>query len=142
MPLDAIIKDGRGTGNKAKVTSQGQLVVAPLDFSSAYAVTASVINTAYNFVGPIAAKQFVITDLLLYADKNVGAGDASIQVYEASSSTSTTEDKTIINIEMLKQTSRDINGMNLIVSKGKWVNIKTNDNNVYATLMGYYIDAL
>lgn len=134
------LKDGTGTDKSAKVSPYGHLVTGAFDFSKPYAVTASVINTGYNFVPPIAGKQFIITGLLLYANKGVGANDATVILYEASGLTSTTADTVIISTEMLKQTNRDIGGLNIIVSEGKWVNIKTDDNTVYATLLGYYVD--
>jgi hypothetical protein len=73
--------------------------------------------------------------------QGVGASDATVDVYEADSATETTVTKSILAIEMLKNTARDITGLNLIVTEGKWVNIKTNDNTIFATLMGYYVDA-
>ena len=141
MTLKINIKDGKGGAGEACVTHRNQLVVAPLDFSTAYAVTASVINTAFNFVGPQSGKQFIITDILLYANKGVGANDAAVDLYEATGDAETTVSKSILSIEMLKQTSRDISGLNLIVTAGRWVNIKTDDNTIFATIMGYYVDA-
>lgn len=140
--IDANIIDGKGRNYKVKVNSRGQLIVGPLDFSSAYSVSAAVINTAYNFVGPKVGKRFVITDILLNANNGVGSAvGATVVIYEATSLTSTTVSKTILSIELVKQTNRDITGLNLISSEGVWINIKTDDNTINATLMGYYIDA-
>jgi hypothetical protein len=141
MSIKSEIIDGRGTSSKAKVTSRGQLVTAPLDFSISYTQEVNATATAFNFVGPETNKRFVITDILLYANKNIGVNDASIQIYEADSDTETTVSKTILDIEMLKQTSRDITGLNLIITEGKWVNIKTDDATIFATIMGYYVPA-
>jgi hypothetical protein len=141
MSIKSEIIDGWGSGQKACVSTRGELVVGKVDYSTSYAIEATAAATAYNFVGPISAKRFVITDILLYANKNVGAGDASVQVYEADSSTSTTITKTILDIEMVKQTARDMTGLNLIVTEGKWVNIKTDDATIFASVMGYYVRA-
>lgn len=130
-----------GNGYAAKITSRGQLVTSPLDYSESYAVTAAVINTGYNFITPKTGMRFVITAILLTTDKNVGATGASITVYEGSSATTATVDREILTVEMLKQTSRDITGLNLITTEGKWLNVKTDDNNLYATVLGYYIEA-
>ena len=130
-----------GNGNEAKVTSRGELIVSPLGYSESYAVTATVNNQGYNFTTPGTDKRFVITAILLTTDKNVGANGATISIYEASSATETTVDKEILTVEMLKQTNRDITGLNLIVTEGKWLNVKTDDNNLYATVLGYYIEA-
>lgn len=139
--IEVKVLDAGGSGKQAKVTERGQLVVAPLEFSEVYQQTANVINTAFNLVTPKTGKRFVITDILLYADKNVGVNDASVQIYEATSATSTTVSKSILTLEMLKNSSRDITGLNLITSQGVWLSIKTDDNTIYATLMGYYVDA-
>ena len=141
MTIDVKLKDGEGRGHEAAVTYRKQLVVAPLDFSEAYTATAILVDTAFNFVGPKADKQFVITDIMLYANKGVGASDATVEVYEADADNTTTVHKSILLMEMLKQTSRDLTGLNLIITEGKWVNIKTDDNTVFATIMGYYVIA-
>ena len=138
--IDVNLRDG-ASGNTAAVTDRGQLVIGPLNFSTAYSIAAALDDTAYNFVPPEQRKRFVITDILLYANKGVGAGDATVILYEALSATTATVTKEILNIEMVKQTSRDITGLNLICSEGRWINIKTNDNTVFSTVMGYYVDA-
>lgn len=135
------IADASGLGYGAKVTSRGQLVVSPLDYSTAYNATADVINTAYNLIEPRTGQRFVITAILLYANKNVGAGDATVVLYEATSSSTTTASKTIFTAELPKSATRDLTNLNLIVSEGVWVNIKTDDDDIFATIFGYYIDA-
>ena len=141
MSISTTIKDGWGQDTEACVTSRGQLVVAPLDFSLAYTQVALLNNTAFSFVPPLPGKRFIVTDILLYANKGVGANDANVTIYEAGSETSTTVDRTILSVEMLKQTSRDMIGLNLIISEGKWLNIKTDDNTIFSTVMGYYVAA-
>jgi hypothetical protein len=141
MVIKNKLVDGRGRGHLVRVSSRGQLITAPLDFSDTYTQEVNATATAFNFIGPVTGKQFVITDILLYANKDVGVNDASVQIYEATSASSTTESKTILDIEMVKQTSRDITGLNLLTSEGVWLNIKTDDATIFATLMGYYVDA-
>jgi hypothetical protein len=139
--ISAQIKDGKGGGYQAKVTKRGQLVTAPLDYSTAYFNAVNAVDTAFEVTGPNASRQFVITDILLDADKNVSANTAgTIVLYEADSGTSTTATKTILTIEMLKNTARVITGINLIVTAGKWLNIKTTDATIYATILGYYVE--
>jgi len=141
MTISTNIEDGSGTSNKACVSSRGQLITGPIEFSAAFTVTANVVDTAFNFVPPIANKRFVLTDILLYANKAVGAGDATVELYEAAGDTVTTVTRAILTLEMVKQTSRDMTGLNLICSEGFWINIKTDDNTIFATIMGYYVDA-
>lgn len=130
-----------GNGNEAIVTHRGQLVTAPLSFSEAYTATVNATGTAFVIAPAKVNKRFVITDILLDADKNVSANTAgTIDLYEATSSTSTTASKTILSIEMLKNTNRSITGLNLIVTENVWLNIKTSDATIYATILGYYVE--
>ncbi len=128
------------TDVSAKVTSRGELVVGGLSFSSAYSATATVINTGYNLVPPQDGHCFVITDILIYADKSVSVNDATVVIYTANSSTSTTAIDTILETQIKASTARDLTGLKLMVEAGNWINAKTDDNNVYFTLFGYYVE--
>ncbi len=128
-------------GNIAMVTRQGQVITAPIAYSGAYNAEANLDDTAFNLVVPIAGKRFVLTDILLYANKGVGVNDATVQLYEATAPDTTTVYRAILTFEMVKQTARDFTGLNLICSEGRWINIKTDDNTIFATVTGYYIDA-
>lgn len=141
MSLQVNIRDGDGKGSMAHITSRGVLVVGPIDFSVSYNQDVDTIDTAFNFVGPLAAKRFVVTDILLSTDRLIGNNGAIIILYEATSSSTTTVTKTILEIEMLKSTVRDLTGLNMILTEGVWLNIKTDDDNVQATIMGYYVQA-
>jgi hypothetical protein len=139
MSIKVTLEDGQGGGGRICVSRRGELATGPLEYSSVYNATAALDDTAYNLVPPVADWQFVVTDILLYADKGVGASDASVVLYEADGPDTTTVSSNIMVLEMLKQTSRDITGIRLLITAGKWINIKTNDNQIYATIMGYYI---
>ena len=133
------IQDGHGTSNEVMVTEFGQQVTGSISYSTTVARTLNVINTAFNFVTPISGKRIVITEILLYANRSIGVNDATVDLYEADGINDTAISKSIIQTEMLKQTSRDLISLNLIVSEGKWVNAKTDDATVFATIMYYYI---
>lgn len=136
--IKGTIQDGSGTSSLAKVTTRGQLVVAPLDFSEAYAATAGTANVAANFLGPKVGKRFVITAITLYANQNVSnVSDATVIIYEAGSDTSTTVLKSILTTNMVRQDRIILSPLNLIVSEGVWVT----DDDVYSNIFGYYIDA-
>jgi hypothetical protein len=136
MPVPSHIVDPHN-GLAARVTEFGQLVVAPIAYSVPVADTLTVINTAYNFVEPEAGHQIVITDVILTADKTVGVNGAAVEIYTADSPTSTVVTKSVLDIEMLKNTSRDLIGLNFLVGKGRWVNAKSDDVNIQVTI-GYY----
>lgn len=136
MAMPVIIKDPR-TDCAALVTEFGQLVTAPVSYSDSMALSIAVANQSYNFVEPSQSQRVVITDIILSTDKNVGASGAIVEIYESDAADSLTVSKPILSVEMLKNTSRDLIGLNLIASEGVWINAKSNDTNVALTL-GYY----
>ena len=129
-----------GTDISAKVSTRGELIVGRLNFSSAYSAILTVINTGYNLIVPKNDHCFVITDILLAGDNGIGASSSKTILYTANSPTSTTEIDTIITAEIQSKSARDFIGLNLLVPHGVWLNIKCDDNTIYATIMGYYID--
>lgn len=141
MAINIRVKDGKGNGHEAEVTSRGQLVVSSIDFSTFYNVTLNVNNTGFEITPPISGKIFIITTISLYADKSVGASDASVQLYESNSPAVVTVVNSVFNTEIPKVNSISLTGVNIKVSEGKWLNAKTNDNNVYVNVAGYYVDA-
>jgi len=138
MSASVVVQDS-STSNRATVTKYGQLVVAPTDYSTPKAVKLDVINTAFNFVEPVAGSEIVITDMILTANKRVGANDATIVVYEADEIDSVTSTNDILNLEMLKKTTVPLTGMNMLVGEGKFINATTDDNDVYITIMFYRV---
>ena len=139
MSLSNFIGDGGGSKVKARVTSNGQLVVGSIAFDEVANATVSASGTGYNLFEPISGKQFVITTILLTAKKDVTT-DEIVDVYEADDYESSTIDKSIMQVEMLKSSTRDFIGLNLLVSSGKWVTVKADDNTTLVTCMGYYIN--
>lgn len=125
----------------AKVSKRGQTIVAPLAYSKFYFASAVVINTAYNLVIPKPGKKFVITDIILSADKGVsGTNGAIVELYEAETPNTLVVSTSIYTDEILKLDRVVLTGLNvLIVTEGRWINVKTNDNTVRASVAGYYI---
>ena len=64
------ISDGNGTTNQAIVTSRGQLVTAPLDFSEPIQDDLICVCTAFNFFAPQANKTIELASLIAEFDKN------------------------------------------------------------------------
>ena len=124
-------------GLAARVTEFGQLVVSPIAYSIPVAGTLAVDDVPVNFIEPVANHQIVITDVILTSELTIGVGGASVQVYGADSPSTGTSSQDILNIQMLKSTSRDLIGLNFIVTGGLWVNAVTDDNSIQVTV-GYY----
>ena len=135
------LKDGRGTNNLAKVSEYGQLVTSPLEYSEPYTASLDSTGTAFTIAVPKVGHRFIITDIILDAGKDVSASTAgTIVLYEGDSVDDTTGSKTILTVEMLKNTDRTITGLNMIVSEGVWLSMKTSDATISATVLGYYLE--
>ena len=124
-------------GRQAKITQIGQVVTAPFAYNKVKAVTMATGGTGYNFFPPLVGKQFVVTNVFITALKSITT-DVLVDVYETSTLTGTTIDKGILPIEMLKSTFRDFFDLNLLITEGKYLNAKADDDTVLMTILGYY----
>ncbi len=130
-------------GNIAKVTKSGELVVAPLSYDLTKFNTLDAVNTAYNFFGPISEKQFIITGIMVFGDKDINdSSDTIVVVYEADTSDTITVDKTLLQFGVGKLTTLPMFPLRVLVNSGKWVNAKTGDDDIHMTIMGHYINKL
>jgi hypothetical protein len=140
MSLSIEIEDGRGgTRNKVAVTPRGQLVVAPIDFSSTTYNTMTVNDQAYNYVTPVRNRQFIITGIIVSGDRNVGTGGSEVEIYEATAVDSTVVSNGLFQFTVGKNITLPITGLNVITNPGTWINAKMDDNNVNLTILGYSV---
>lgn len=131
-----------GRNNRVvEVLSTGQLATAPLEYSTGKFQDMNATNTAFNFHKPSAGKRFVVTGLVVTTDRNVGVNGASIIFYEASAVDATTVDETIFQLDMVKNDLLPLIGLNQILNEGAFLNGKTDDASVLATVAGYEVDA-
>jgi hypothetical protein len=108
--------------------------------STSYFQTFATAATAYNFVPPIQNQFFVITAIILQANKNVNATTGQVvDIYEGTNATSTTIDKKLVEVEMIKNDRIILTGLNIKMNEGKFLNGKTEDDDVLATVAGYYV---
>jgi len=141
MATPSVITDSN-SGVKAKVSKHGQLIVAPLQFSTPVTDSLITINTAFNFIVPVQRKCIVITDILASADKNVSNVDpANVEIYTATAVDTTTVTKAIVSPQVLRAGNVSLTGLNLLIEDGVWVNAKTDDNNILLTIMFYRVPA-
>lgn len=140
MVLKVEIVDGKGGGNSVCTTKRGELVINKADYSEAYQVDLLTKDIAYNFIGPKSGKRFVISDIIFSTNKTVGANGAEVLIYESSEPASLIVSKSLFKLVMPGKASFG-HALNMIVSEGVWVNITTDDDDVFATLMGFYVDA-
>jgi hypothetical protein len=133
------IKDSK-TKQQARVTRFGQLVVAPLDYSEPIKRDLDTIDTAFNFLVPVSKHSIVITDIIVSADKGVSPTDpAEIEIYQADAVDSLDESTSIVSPRLSRGEDLTLTGLNWLVPEGKWINAKTNDNNVLITIASYRV---
>ena len=126
------------TGVGAKVTEFGQLVTSPIDYSVSSQIVATVDDLPYNLVGPEHGRSIIVTSIILTANKDVGVNDATVTVYSSSTETSTTGED-VFQIELARNGQLVLSGLNLKVESGLFLNVKTNDTTVYATVLYYRV---
>ena len=143
MSAPVRITDGRGTTRTAKVTPQGQLVVSPIAYDLVSTVELAETSTGYNFFPPKTNQQFVITGIRMRADRDVSpTADATVALFEGASATATVSSRDIWTENMVRGESVALFPTNILVSEGVWINGTTTDDDIFATVMGYYIEAL
>ena len=139
--IDTKISDGSGGGHLARVTHAGELIIVRGNYDSTFNAAMTSINTAYNLVTPKSGFQFIVTGIVLNADKNVSATDGAIaELYEATTDTTTTSSKTLLTLNIGKNTTVPLTSILIQTTKGVYVNAKTDDATVNITLLGYYLE--
>ena len=127
------------TNTAARVTSLGQLVTAPLSFSTPVRRDLDAASTAFNFVPPSAGQQIIITDIIVSGAKSVSANDpAQVRVFTAPAAASTTEVETVLVLPASRGLTTPIVGVNFNVGGGVWLNATTDDPTVFLTIAYYY----
>ena len=124
-----------------EISKNGELVTAPLEYSAGVFQKMDAAATAYNFHKPTTGKRFVITGFIISTNRNVGVNGANIVIYEASALDSITVDRTVLEIDMVKNDILPILGANFILTVGVFLNGKTDDADVLVTIAGYEVDA-
>lgn len=126
-----------------RITTAGQLVTGNLAFDLTEFAELAVDNQVYNFYKPRAGLQFVISGIIATANKSVAANaEAFVEIYEGSSISDGTADKALISFVLTQSTVLPMFPLNILVSEGKFVNARTDDNSIFLTVIGYYIPSI
>jgi hypothetical protein len=138
MSVDVSI-EGNG-GNRAKVSEYGELVTAPVSYSTPSVGSLVANDTGVMFIPPQVGKRIVITGVIVAAGKNVSATTAAaVEVYESSTGSGETVAQSILQTEILKSETQSFLPLNVITSEGRWVMAKTSDADVNVSIYYYYI---
>jgi len=139
MATPAVIKD-HATGNAARVTEFGQLVVAPLAYSTPIAKSLTPASTVFNFIEPAQDQNIVITDITASANFGVSVTTpASVSIYQASAPDTLVVDELILSPQLLRGGNVSLIGLNFLIPEGKWVNAFTDDDIILLTIAFYRV---
>lgn len=129
------------SGNAATVTEFGQLVVAPVDYSTISQQTGAVNGQAYNLAEPSEGQQIVVTSIILTGGRDIGTAGATVDLYlaDAPDATVFSPEDAVLSLELVKNGQLVLTSLNLITETGKWINFKTDDNTVYVTILYYRV---
>jgi hypothetical protein len=119
------------------------LAVNPPHPSLSFNATLGENDTAVNVVPAKADHIFYMTGILLTANQNVSnTVSATISVYTADSETTAVGSAltTILSIPLQRNDTRDITGILVEAEEGKWINAETTDDDVFVTILGYYVE--
>lgn len=129
------------SGRAAKVTDFGQLITAPVAYSSPAQVFMDVQNQAYNLVAPRAGASIVITAIFISANKQVSnTTDATVTLYTASEIDSLTAVANVVNFEIERNGRLVLTSLNALIPPGVYFNAKTTDDDIYVTILYYYLE--
>lgn len=136
--INTVITDSK-TKKSAKVTSNGELITAPFNFDMGIRKVLNATGTAFNHVVPKSGEKFIITGLIINADKNV-TSSAVTEFYEADSPTNTTASEGLVTIDVPKNETVVITGINMETNQGVYLNSKTDDATVNFMVLGHFVN--
>jgi len=136
--INTVIADSK-TKTTAKVSSNGELITAPFNFDMGIRKVLNATGTAFNHVVPKSGEKFIITGLIINADKNV-TSSAVVEFYEADSPTNATASKGLVTIDVPKNETVVITGINMETSQGVYLNSKTDDATVNFMVLGHFVN--
>ena len=126
----------------AQISANGELVVAPISYSTAYYQSVDVALTPFLLVPAQASKKFIINSILLASSKTFGTATTAetVTIYEASPADLDTNLKTIVQIDLLKNDRMIATALNIASSTAVSLVATATDTNVDVTLGGYYVE--
>jgi len=137
--INVKIVDGKGKGKAAEVSEQGELITRPSQYSTSSKRQITDSN-AVNFFKPLSGQKFIVTGMILNTDRNVGVNGSLIEIYEATSETSTTITTDIISIDQAKNQTSPLIPLLIETVEGAFINGKADDFNVNVSVLGYFVD--
>ncbi len=130
----------QGTGAVVKVGLGGALTVGPPSASKTFNAELAIDATPVNIVPAQAGKTFCVTGLIITGDKNISTvDDAIVTIYEASDDATATSLVDIIIVPVARSSQTVITGILLETRVATYINGVTSDDNVFVTILGFYV---
>lgn len=130
-------------GDAVNISPNGELATAPLRYNEVVSLELGTINTAENFFLPLSGQQFVVTNVYAYGDKEVAANsNAVVDIYEAVDDNTLTVSKSILRFEIGQNEFQAFQQINLLVNPNRFINAKTDDEDIHLNIFGFYIPKL
>jgi len=128
------------TGYTATIDVGGGISVNPPQFSESYNATLDVDDTPVEIVPPLGDNIFCITGIILVGNKNISTTvDAVVDIYEALATDTSTAVNTILSIPVARSGQLVLPNMYLCSGEGVHIMGKTSDDDVFVTILGYYV---
>jgi hypothetical protein len=130
------------TGRSVEVGEGGVLKVGPIHPSLSFNATLGTDDVAVNIVPAKAGHVFFLTGLLLTANQNVSnTVSATVTIYtgDAENTAKGSALTTLFTVPLQRNDTRDITGILVESEEGKWINGETTDDDVFVTVLGYYL---
>lgn len=138
MTISVNLKDAL-SGHRVTISHQGELIVRPqAEYSTPSRVIVNVTDTAFNLQNPSAGENFILTGIILNSTQSVPTS-ASVDIYEATSATSTTIETSVLTIDVPKGETITIVPLLLKVSEGVFLNVKSDAGTVNCSVLGYFV---
>ena len=125
---------------KVKVSEFGQLITAPIDYSTPVAAELTTTGLVYNLVEPLSGKSIVITEIAAASDNGVSNNvPANIELFQADGNDSGTVIEYLWRPQLLRGDHDNMTGLNWIIPPNRWINARTDDDNVLLTIAYYRV---
>ena len=140
---------GRGSGknagaqNEAGVSEHGEVLVRPFQHSDP-TIKVLTDTTVTNFITPVTGETTILTGMYASADRSVNANGDLLEIYEASTDSSGTQDKLLFSVDLARQGDAGPNFPTTVITAGKFVNAdRTNaTGNITVTLWSYQVPTI
>ena len=142
MPIESYITDSKN-GKTVRIVGGDALAVNPPHPSLPFNGTLGTDDVTVNIVPAKADHVFCITAIFMTSNKNVDANTAAtVTIFTGDSETTTAANAltTILSVPLPKNDQRDYNPILVEAEEGKWVNAVTSDDDVFVTILGYYLN--